>query len=255
MQVKDCIAVVAGGASGLGEATVRRLSAGRAKVAILDLDESRGTAIAEELGNRAVFFRTDVTDTDSIQAAMDGTVECFGGLHLSINCAGVASPMKVLGKNGPVSIEKFNRVIQINLIGTMNVMRLAAEKMIDNNPLDDNEKGVIINTASIAAFDGQIGQAAYAASKAGVVGMTLPVAREFADHGIRVMTIAPGIFGTPMLGELPDKTMQALAQMMPFPKRLGKPDEYDRLVEHIVENTMFNGETIRLDAALRLAAK
>ncbi len=163
--------------------------------------------------------------------------------------------MKVIGKNGPVSIEKFNLVIQVNLIGTMNVMRLAAEKMMNNAPMADNEKGVVINTASIAAFDGQIGQAAYASSKAGVVGMTLPVAREFADYGIRVMTIAPGIFGTPMLGELPEKTMEALAQMMPFPKRLGHPDEFALLVEHIVENTMFNGETIRLDAALRLAAK
>ncbi len=255
MKVKDCVAVVVGGASGLGEATVRKIAAAGGKVAILDLDESRGQAITEEIGANIGFFKTDVTDTESVQAALDGTVDRFGGLHVSVNCAGVASPMKVIGKNGPVSIEKFNLVIQVNLIGTMNVMRLAAEKMMNNAPMADNEKGVVINTASIAAFDGQIGQAAYASSKAGVVGMTLPVAREFADYGIRVMTIAPGIFGTPMLGELPEKTMEALAQMMPFPKRLGHPDEFALLVEHIVENPMFNGETIRLDAALRLAAK
>ena len=255
MKVKDCVAVVVGGASGLGEATVRKIAAAGGKVAILDLDENRGQAITEEIGANIGFFKTDVTDTESVQAALDGTVDRFGGLHVSVNCAGVASPMKVIGKNGPVSIEKFNFVIQVNLIGTMNVMRLAAEKMMENAPMTDNEKGVVINTASIAAFDGQIGQAAYASSKAAVVGMTLPVAREFADYGIRVMTIAPGIFGTPMLGELPEKTMEALAQMMPFPKRLGHPDEFALLVEHIVENPMFNGETIRLDAALRLAAK
>ena len=255
MNVKECVAVVAGGASGLGEATVRKIAQAGGRVAVLDLDEERGRSLADELGEAALFFKTDVTDPTSVKAAMDGTVERFGGLHVSVNCAGVASPMKVIGKKGPLSLEKFNFVIQVNLIGTMNVMRLAAEKMLDNEPMADNEKGVVINTASIAAFDGQIGQAAYAGSKAGVVGMTLPVAREFADYGIRVMTIAPGIFETPMLGELPEKTMDALARMMPFPKRLGRPHEFAMLVEQIVENTMFNGETIRLDACLRLAAK
>ena len=255
MKVKDCVAVVVGGASGLGEATVRRIAEAGGKVAILDLDENRGSSLAGELGECAVFFKTDVTDTATVQAAMDGTLDRFGGLHITVNCAGVASPMKVIGKDGPLSIEKFNTVVQVNLVGTMNVMRLAAEKMMNNAPMADNEKGVVINTASIAAFDGQIGQVAYASSKAGVVGMTLPAAREFADYGIRVMTIAPGIFETPMLGELPEKTMQALAQMMPFPKRLGRPDEFAMLVEQIVENPMFNGETIRLDACLRLAAK
>ena len=255
MKVKACTAVIAGGASGLGEATVRGLFQGGARVAILDLDEERGQSLAKELGDRAVFFKTDVTDAPSVQAAVDGTVEHFGGMHVSINCAGVASPMKVIGKKGPVSIEKFNFVIQVNLIGTMNVMRLSAEKMIDNAPTDDNEKGVVINTASIAAFDGQVGQAAYASSKAGVVGMTLPVAREFADYGIRVMTIAPGIFNTPMLAGLPDKVKTSLGQMMPFPKRLGEPREYAMLVEQIIENPMLNGETIRLDAAMRMAAK
>jgi 3-hydroxyacyl-CoA dehydrogenase/3-hydroxy-2-methylbutyryl-CoA dehydrogenase len=196
-----------------------------------------------------------VTDAASVQAAIDGTVARFGGLHIAVNCAGVGTPMKVIGKNGPMAIEKFNFVVQINLIGTMNVMRLAAEKMMNNAPMTDNEKGVVINTASVAAFDGQIGQAAYAASKAAVVGMTLPVAREFADYGIRVMTIAPGLFETPMLVGLPEKAKASLVEMMPFPKRLGYPEEYAMLVEQIVENPMLNGETIRLDACVRLAAK
>jgi NAD(P)-dependent dehydrogenase (short-subunit alcohol dehydrogenase family) len=255
MKVKDCAAVITGGASGLGEATVRKIAAGGGKAAILDLDETRGTAIAQELGESAVFFKTDVTDAASVQAAIDGTVARFGGLHIAVNCAGVGTPMKVIGKNGPMAIEKFNFVVQINLIGTMNVMRLAAEKMMNNAPMTDNEKGVVINTASVAAFDGQIGQAAYAASKAAVVGMTLPVAREFADYGIRVMTIAPGLFETPMLVGLPEKAKASLVEMMPFPKRLGYPEEYAMLVEQIVENPMLNGETIRLDACVRLAAK
>lgn len=255
MKVKDCVAVVTGGASGLGEATVRKIVADGGKAAILDLDETRGPALAEELGDSAVFFKTDVTDAASVQAAVDGTAERFGGIHIAVNCAGVGTPMKVIGKKGPMPIEKFNFVVQINLIGTMNVMRLAAEKMMSNAPMADNEKGVVINTASVAAFDGQVGQVAYAASKAAVAGMTLPVAREFADYGIRVMTIAPGLFETPMLAGLPENAKASLVQMMPFPKRLGFPEEYAMLVEQIVENPMLNGETIRLDACVRLAAK
>ena len=255
MKTNACTAIVTGGASGLGEATVRRIIAGGGNAAILDLDETRGPALADELKERAIFFKTDVTDPASVQAAVDGTAERFGGLHIAVNCAGVGTPMKVIGKKGVMPIEKFNFVVQINLIGTMNVIRLAGEKMMKNSPMTDNEKGVIINTASVAAFDGQIGQAAYAASKAAVAGMTLPVAREFADYGIRVMTIAPGLFETPMLAGLPEKAKEALAQMMPFPKRLGYPDEYAMLVEHIVENPMLNGETIRLDASIRMAAK
>lgn len=255
MRVKDCVAVVTGGASGLGESTVRKIIADGGKAAILDLDETRGPALAKELGENALFFKTDVTDAASVQAAMDGTVEKFGGIHIAVSCAGVGIAMKVLGKEGPLPIEKFNFVVQINLIGTMNVMRLAAEKMMANAPMADNEKGVVINTASVAAFDGQIGQAAYAASKAAIVGMTLPVAREFAEYGIRVMTIAPGLFETPMLAGLPEKAKASLVQMMPFPKRLGYPEEYAQLVEHIIENPMLNGETIRLDACVRLAAK
>lgn len=255
MRINNCVAIVTGGASGLGEATVRNLIKAGAKTAILDMDETRGQAIAKELGDAAAFFKTDVCDEKSVQEAVDGVVTRFGALHIAVNCAGVATPMKVIGKKGPLPIENFERVVRINLIGTMNVVRLAAEKMMKNTPGEDGEKGVVINTASVAAFDGQIGQAAYAASKAAVVGMTLPIAREFADYGIRVMTIAPGLFETPMLAGLPEPAKAALNQMMPFPKRLGRPLEYAMLVVHIIENPMLNGETIRLDAALRLSAK
>jgi len=255
MQINNCVTVVTGGASGLGEACVRELVKKGGRAAIFDLDDERGQALAAELGAAVEFFRTDVTDSESVQGAVDGSVERFGAIHAAVNCAGVGTPMKVIGKKGVMPIEAFNRTIQINLVGTMNVVRLAAEKMLHNAPADDGEKGVVINTASVAAFDGQIGQAAYSASKAGVVGMTLPLAREFAEYGIRVMTIAPGLFETPMLAGLPEKAKASLGQMMPFPKRLGFPAEYAMLVEQIIENPMLNGETIRLDAALRLAAK
>ena len=190
-----------------------------------------------------------------MQDAVDGAVEAFGAIHVAVNCAGIATPMKVIGKKGPIPIEVFNQVVQVNLIGTMNLIRLAAEKMLDNAPNEDGEKGVVVNTASVAAFEGQIGQAAYASSKAAVAGLTLPVAREFADYGIRVLTIAPGLFETPMLAGLPEKARVALSQMMPFPKRLGHSEEYAMLIEQIVTNPMLNGTTIRLDAALRMAAK
>ena len=255
MNINDCVAIVTGGASGLGEATIRNLIKAGAKTAILDMDEARGRAIATELGDAAAFFNTDVCDEKSVQEAVDGVIERFGALHVAVNCAGVGTPMKVIGKKGLLPIESFERVVRINLIGTMNVIRLAAEKMMKNTPAKDGEKGVVISTASVAAFDGQIGQAAYAASKAAVVGMTLPIAREFADYGIRVMTIAPGLFETPMLAGLPEPAKAALNQMMPFPKRLGRPLEYAMLVAQIIENPMLNGETIRLDAALRLSAK
>ncbi|GAB6906490.1 putative enzyme [Desulfosarcina cetonica] len=255
MQIENCVAAVTGGASGLGEATVRNLVTAGAKTAILDMDEEHGQSLASELGDAVRFFKTDVSEEKSVQQAMDGVTTSFGALHIIVNCAGVAPPMKVIGKKGPLLISKFERVIQINLIGTMNVVRLGAEKMLKNPPADDGERGVVINTASVAAFEGQIGQAAYAASKAAVVGMTLPVAREFADYGIRVMTIAPGLFETPMLAGLPDPAKAALSRMMPFPKRLGRPREYAMLVRQIIENPMLNGETIRLDAAVRLAAK
>ncbi|SDP64724.1 SDR family NAD(P)-dependent oxidoreductase [Desulforhopalus singaporensis] len=255
MQIENCVAVVTGGASGLGEATVRRIIGGGGKAAILDMDTNRGHDLAGELGDNALFCETNVTSEESVASALDATVNRFGCLNLAVNCAGVGTPMKVIGKEGPMPIAKFNLVVQVNLIGTMNVMRLAAEKMMHNEPMADNEKGVIVNTASVAAYDGQIGQAAYAASKAGVVGMTLPVAREFAEYGIRVMTIAPGLFETPMLQGLPEKARASLVQMMPFPKRLGYSDEFAMLVEQIVVNPMLNGETIRLDACVRLSAR
>lgn len=255
MEIKGCTAIITGGASGLGEATARSLVNEGAKAAILDFDEERGAQIAGELGDSAIFCKTDVTDEKIVQAAVDKTVDTFGAIHFVINCAGVATPAKVLSKRGPISIEQFNQVIQINLIGTMCVIRYALEKMVDNTPNDDGEKGVVINTASVAAFDGQIGQAAYTASKAAVVGMTLPLAREFAGYGIRAVTIAPGLFETPMLAGLPEKARESLITQVPFPKRLGKPDEYAMLVKHIIENPLLNGETIRLDQAIRMGSR
>ena len=255
MELKEKVAIVTGGASGLGEACARRFALQGANIGILDVDEEKGNRLAADLGAQAIYCRTDVTSEKSVQAAVDKTVEEFGGIHVVINCAGVGTAAKVLGKNGPMALEHFNRVVQINLVGTLNVIRLAAAKIVVNTPNADGEKGVVINTASAAAFDGQIGQAAYSASKAGVVGMTLPIAREFADYGIRVMTIAPGLFKTPMLESLPEKVQAALGQMVPFPKRLGKPSEFARLAADIVKNPMLNGETIRLDGAIRMAAK
>jgi len=255
MDLKDRVAVITGGASGLGEATVRLLVDCGAKVAIFDFAEDRGAKVVSDLGNAAIFCKTDVTDEKTVQDAVDKTMDALGAIHVAINCAGVGTPAKVLGKEGPMDMAQFNRVVQINLMGTMNVVRLAAAKMMENTPNEDGEKGVVINTASVAAFEGQIGQAAYASSKAGVVGMTLPIAREFAAYGIRAVTIAPGVFMTPMMAGLPEKAQEALGQMMPFPNRLGKPFEFARLAKEIVENPMLNGCTIRLDAALRMAAK
>lgn len=255
MEIKDSVAVVTGGASGLGEACVRSLLEKGGKVSILDFAEERGPKVASELGDAALFCLTDITKEEDVQAAINKTVEAFGAVHIAVNCAGVGIPAKVLGKEGPMSMDHFNKVVQINLIGTMNVVRLAAEKMVNNQGNDDGEKGVVINVASVAAFDGQIGQAAYSASKAGVAGMTLPIAREFAEYGIRIMTIAPGIFRTPMLEGLPENVQEALGKMVPFPQRLGEPSEFAALVQHIVENPMLNGEVIRLDGALRMAAR
>lgn len=255
MKTEEVTAMVTGGASGLGEATVRGLVAAGARAAILDMDAERGEKLAAELGDAARFFKTDVADEKSVEQAVAGTLEAFGSLQAAVNCAGVATPGKLIGKNGPIPMEAFERVIRINLLGTVILMRLAAQAMAQNPGNADGEKGVIVNTASVAAFEGQIGQAAYASSKAAVAGLTLPAAREFASLGIRVVTIAPGLFATPMLLGLPEKAQESLAQMMPFPKRLGNPDEYARLVRHIIENSMLNGETIRLDAALRMAAR
>jgi len=255
MEVKGIVALITGGASGLGEACVRRLTKGGAKVAILDFDKERGEKVAAEFGNSAIFCATDVTEEKSVESAINQAHQTFGAIHVAINCAGVATSSKVLGKKGPMTNEHFDRVIKINLIGVMNVIRLAAARMVENRGNKDGEKGVVINAASCAAFEGQIGQAAYSASKAGVVGMTLPIAREFAEYGIRVMTIAPGLFNTPMVAGLPEKVVEGLNQLMPFPKRLGKPQEFAMLVQHIIENAMLNGEVVRLDGALRMAAK
>jgi len=255
MEIKGAVAVVTGGASGLGEACVLDLLQRGARVSILDLARERGENAATRMGDEVRFFKTDVTDEDAVREAMDGTVEEFGAIHVAINCAGTGDPAKVLGKKGPVSMEQFNRVVKLNLMGTMNVIRLSAARMVENQGNEDGEKGVIINTSSTAAFEGQIGQAAYSASKAAVAGMTLPIAREFAEYGIRIVTIAPGLFDTPLLGALPEKVKASLGNMVPFPARLGRPQEYSLLARQIIENPMLNGTTIRLDAALRMAAR
>jgi len=255
MEIKGCTALVTGGASGLGEASVRQLVADGAKVAILDVEEDKGARIAAELKGSVIFCKTDVADDTSVKAAVDKAMEAFGGIHIALNCAGVIGPAKVLSKKGPMPIEHFNKVIQINLVGTLSVIKNAAEKMVANTPNADGERGVVINTASVAAFEGQIGQAAYSSSKAGIVGLTLPIAREFADYGIRVVTIAPGLFETPMISGVSDKVRESLIQMVPFPKRLGRPSEFASTVKHIIENPVLNGTTIRLDQAIRMAAK
>ena len=252
MQIADKVALVTGGASGLGAACVRTLTQAGAKVAIVDLNEAAGEALAKELGQATLFAKTNVTDENDVQAALKATVDTFGGLQIVINCAGIGVAERVLTKSGPSSLASFSTVIQINLIGTYNVIRLASAVLAENQPDAEGERGVIINTASVAAFDGQIGQAAYSASKGGIVGMTLPIARELARFGIRVMTIAPGIFDTPLLANLPEAARISLGQQVPFPPRLGRPDEYAALAKHIIENTMLNGETIRLDGAIRM---
>lgn len=255
MEIRDRVFVVTGGASGLGEATVKAFAARGGKAVILDLAEERGRMVADDLGDSAIFCRTDVTDEASVSAALDAAIEAFGAVHVAVNCAGVATPAKVIGKEGPIELSVFEKVVRVNLVGTLNVTRLAAQKMLENAPAEDGEKGVVINTASAAAYEGQIGQAAYAASKAGVVGMTLPVAREFAEYGIRVVTIAPGLFDTPMMAGLPEKARESLNKMVPFPKRMGKPEEFAALAIHIVENAMLNGAVLRLDGAIRMAAR
>lgn len=255
MQLADHVFLVTGGSSGLGAACVRALAEGGGRVVIADLNRVGGEKLAAELGARARFVPTDVTDEASVQQAIGAAREAFGGLHGAINCAGIAIAEKVLGKAGPHPLAAFAKVINVNLVGTFNVIRLAAAVMSQGPPTPAGERGVIVNTASVAAFDGQIGQAAYSASKGGVVAMTLPIARELARYGIRVMTIAPGIFDTPLLAGLPEPARQSLGQQVPFPPRLGRPDEFAALVRHIVENEMLNGEVIRLDGALRMAAK
>jgi len=253
LEIQDRTFFVTGGGSGLGAATARLLAEGGGRAVIADVKDEAGESVANSIGEKARFVHTDVTDEESVQAAIDATLAAFGGLHGLVNCAGVGPAKKVLGRKGPHPLEDFRKTVEINLIGTFNTTRLAAAVMAENEPTEYGERGVIVNTASVAAFDGQIGQPAYAASKGGVVALTLPVAREFAPLGIRVMVIAPGIFETPMLAALPEEARESLGKQVPFPARLGKPEEYAALVEHIVENQMLNGEVIRLDGAIRMA--
>ena len=255
MQLGGSVFVITGGASGLGAATARMIVAGGGKAVLADVNDKDGTALAGVLGASARFVRTDVTDEASGKAAVDAAVAGFGGLHGLVNCAGVVHGERILGKEGPHSLAAFARTININLIGSFNMTRLAADAMSRNAPNAAGERGVIVLTASVAAYDGQIGQAAYSASKSGLVGMTLPIARELARHGIRVVAIAPGLFETPMMGSLSAEVQESLAKMVPFPPRLGRPAEYASLVAEIVRNEMLNGETIRLDGAIRMAPK
>ncbi len=255
MKLKDSIVLVTGGASGLGAGVARNVIERGGSVVIADLNESAGKELASQLGERARFSRTDVTNPDSVNATLDVTAQLPGTFRVVVNCAGVLAAGKVVGKDGPHDLERFAKVIDVNLIGTFNVIRLAAARFVQGEPDEEGERGVIINTASIAAFEGQMGQAAYSASKAGVAGMTLPLARDLASDGVRVMAIAPGMFDTAMVAGLTDKVRESLAAMVPFPPRLGRPEEFAALAIHIMENTMLNGEVIRLDGAVRMSAR
>ena len=255
MRLSEVKAMVTGGASGLGGATTRRLVEGGGRVTICDLPSSKGAELARELGERAQFVATDVTNEAQVQAAVDQTVQRFGGINVLVNCAGMGMAGRTIMRQGPFPLDLFAKTIEVNLIGTFNCIRLAAFRMSQADANDEGERGVIVNTASVAAYDGQIGQAAYSASKGGVVGMTLPIARDLSSVGIRVCTIAPGTFDTPMLGMAPQEMRDALAAQIPFPKRLGRPSEFAALAAHIVENSMINGETIRIDGAIRMGPR
>ena len=253
MDIKGAVALVTGGASGLGLAAVKELHGQGAQVVIVDLPSSQGKAVAEELGDGVVFAAADVTNEEQVTAALDAA-EALGSLRIAVNCAGIGNAAKTVGKQGAFPLADFTKVININLIGTFNVLRLAAERISKTEPVGE-ERGVIVNTASVAAFDGQVGQAAYSASKGGIVGMTLPIARDLANLKIRVSTIAPGLFHTPLFATLPEEAIDSLGAQVPHPSRLGDPTEYGSLVRHIVENPMLNGETIRLDGAIRMAPR
>lgn len=250
MLLKDTPAIVTGGASGLGAATVRALAKAGARVTLFDLNDELGAAVAAETGARAE--HVDVSDEASVNAALDRAGDAHGEARILINCAGIAIGMKTVSKKGPHSLAAFEKVLRVNLIGTFNCIRLAAARMAELEPLADGERGVVVNTASIAGYEGQIGQVAYSASKGGIIGMTLPIARDLADVGVRCCTIAPGLFKTPLMASLPEEVQQSLGDSVPFPRRLGDPSEYAALAQHIVENPMINGEVIRLDGALRL---
>lgn len=253
MNISDCAAIVTGGASGLGEATARELAKHGAKVAIFDLNEERGGNIADEI--KGVFVAVDIADETSVTKGLDIASEVQGGIRILVNCAGIAHGQKTLSKGKPHTLVDFEHVINTNLVGTFNCIRLVAARMAAQDPINEEERGVIINTASVVAFEGQIGQAAYSASKSGIVGMTLPIARDLSRNGIRVVTIAPGIFKTPMMAGLPQEAQESLSASVPFPQRLGEPSEFAALVQHICVNTYLNGETIRLDGAIRLTPK
>lgn len=255
MQLKETHAVVTGGASGLGLAVANRIVLAGGKVTLLDVNEAQGAAAATTLGERAAFIATDVTDEAAVNNAIERARERMGSINAAINCAGIATPTRLLGKQGAMAGAFFRKMIEINLVGTVLVAKAAAAAMQQNPPNSAGERGVIVMTASVAAFDGQIGQVAYAASKGGIVAMTLPMARELASSAIRVMTVAPGLFATPMMKGLPQEAQDSLGKQTPFPPRLGKPDEYAAMVGHILENTMLNGETIRLDGAIRMQAR
>ncbi|MBN2568828.1 MAG: SDR family NAD(P)-dependent oxidoreductase [Deltaproteobacteria bacterium] len=255
MQIKNKVVVISGGASGLGEACVRLFLESGARVGIFDLDEEKGNSLVSEFAGAVVYCKTDVTDGNSVQAAVDATVKEFGEVNIAINCAGIVSGAKVYSKRGTFPMDMFNKVIQINLIGTMNMICCAVHAMMKNESDENNERGVIVNTSSGAAFSGQVGQAAYSASKAGVVGMTLPIAREIGEYGMRVVTIAPGLFETPMSSGMPESFKQMIVEHIPFPKRLGRPLEFALLARSIVENPYLNGTTIMLDGAAQLPAK
>jgi len=255
MHIQDTRAIITGGASGLGQAVAESLVAAGGRVALLDVNAAAGTALATGLGERASFISTDVTSEAAVNSAVAAAVQAMGGLTLAVNCAGVGWPKRMVGKDGPMPGEFFRKVVEINLVGTLLVCKAAAAEMQKNAPNADGERGAIVMTASVAAFDGQVGQVAYAASKGGVVGMTLPMARELAAFGIRVVTIAPGLFLTPMMAALPAEAQESLGKQVPFPPRLGRPSEYASLVMQVVENPMLNGETIRLDGAIRMAPR
>lgn len=256
MDISGKAALVTGGASGLGAAMVRTIVAAGGRAMILDLNEQLGKALAAELGESARYVRADVSRAADAEQAVKAAVSAFGALHICVNCAGIGDPQRIVSKEGPADLERFNKVIRVNLIGTFNVARLAAWEMSRNQHSGaDGERGVIINTASVAAYDGQIGQAAYSASKGGIVALTLPLARDLSSLGVRVMTIAPGLFDTPLLARLPEDVKASLGAMVPFPRRLGAPAEYAQLAKQIIENSMLNGEVIRLDGAIRMAPK
>jgi NAD(P)-dependent dehydrogenase (short-subunit alcohol dehydrogenase family) len=256
MELQDKVAIVTGGASGLGLATVTSLQEKGARVVIFDLNEEKAKQVCVELGENVSYALVNVTDEASVQAGIEQTMEQLGAIHICVNCAGVGTPEKTLGRSGVIPLENFKKVVDINLIGTFNVLRLASEKMAKNEPLtDDGERGIIINTASVAAFDGQMGQAAYGASKAGVAGMTLPIARDLSSYGIRINTIAPGLFRTPLAETLPGSVIEKLESSVEFPKRLGRPSEYASLVLFMIENGYINGEVIRLDGGIRMSPR